>query len=65
MFAKFKEAIRLFPANIQRETALNEQTARDIFPALQPIYRYVKVRSVCFLSLIDFFHLLHMISLRS
>lgn len=63
MFAKFKDAIRLFPANIQRETPLNEQTARDIFPALQPIYRYVKVRSVYFLSLIDSFHLLHMISL--
>ncbi|UJR27836.1 hypothetical protein I4U23_009102 [Adineta vaga] len=48
VFAKFKEAIRLFPANIQRETPLNENIARDIFPALQPIYRYVKVRSVCF-----------------
>ncbi|CAF1450085.1 unnamed protein product [Adineta ricciae] len=59
VFAKFKEAIRLFPANIQRETALNEQTARDIFPALQPIYRYVKLAQLeitfhslnCFIAL--------------
>jgi hypothetical protein len=48
VFAKFKEAIRLFPANIQRETPLDNNTARDLFPAIQPIYRYVKVRSVCF-----------------
>ncbi len=42
-FSKFKEAIRLLPANIQRETPLDGNSARDVFPAIQPIYRYVKV----------------------
>jgi len=43
VFSKFKEAIRLIPTSIQRETALDNNTARDIFPSIQPIYRYVKV----------------------
>ena len=46
VFSKFKEAIRLIPANIQRDTELDVNSARDIFPSIQPIYRYVKVRRV-------------------
>ncbi|CAF0812715.1 unnamed protein product [Rotaria sordida] len=42
VFLKFKEAIRLIPANIQRHTPLDGSSARAIFPAMQPIYRYVK-----------------------
>ncbi|CAF3878324.1 unnamed protein product, partial [Adineta steineri] len=42
VFSKFKEAVRLLPANIQRETPLDTNTARNIFPGIQPIYRYIK-----------------------
>lgn len=59
VFSKFKEAIRLIPANIQRETALDASSARDIFPAIQPIYRYVKVRFVYILLMIHFLYSPH------
>lgn len=42
VFSKFKEAIQLIPPSIQRDTTLDARSARDLFPALQPIYRYVK-----------------------
>lgn len=69
VFSKFKESIRLIPANIQRETTLDANSARDIFPALQPIYRYVKVRICLYTSIllekiqiIDLFNLNEIIS---
>ncbi|CAF1022731.1 unnamed protein product [Rotaria sp. Silwood1] len=42
VFSKFKEAIRLVPETIKRDTPLDANSARAIFPAIQPIYRYVK-----------------------
>ncbi|CAF3972100.1 unnamed protein product, partial [Rotaria magnacalcarata] len=41
-FPKFKEALRLIPANIKRDSPLDATSARDLFPAIQPIYRYLK-----------------------
>ena len=49
-FSKFKETLRLIPATIQSETALDENSAREIFPSIQPIYRYIKVGSVVVFS---------------
>ncbi|CAF4421004.1 unnamed protein product, partial [Rotaria magnacalcarata] len=42
-FPKFKEVLRLIPANIKRDSPLDATSARDLFPAIQPIYRYLKV----------------------
>ncbi|CAM4889254.1 unnamed protein product [Rotaria socialis] len=41
-FPKFKEALRLIPANIKCDSLLDATSARDLFPAIQPIYRYLK-----------------------
>ncbi|CAF2351851.1 unnamed protein product [Rotaria sp. Silwood2] len=42
VFSKFKEAIRLIPETIKRDTSLDANSAQALFPAIQPIHRYVK-----------------------
>ena len=42
-FPKFKEALRLIPAKIKHDSPLDATSARDLFPAIQPIHRYIKV----------------------